>query len=114
MAIKIGDVQSLGKARNWNVIPDDRQTNVKLIDSPYNKALDAGRYQNGDIYQFSATFTSAAWATVQNYWNNRTKVTVITDGGETLTGMRIVVKAHTWPDQFEKTHVDATIELWGV
>jgi hypothetical protein len=82
MAIKIGDVSSLGKAKNWQVIPDDRQTKVQLIDSPYNYVVDNGRRTTGDTYQFSAIFSSASWATLQTYWNNRTKVDVIPDSGE--------------------------------
>ena len=113
MAIKIGSALSLGKAKNWTVIPDDRQTKVQTIDSPYIFVVDNGRRETGDNYQFNAVFPAAGWSLVKGYWTNRTLVNVVTDSGETLLNRRVVVKQWTWPDLFEKKYVDVTVELWG-
>jgi hypothetical protein len=113
MAIKIGTATSLGKVQNWTVIPDDRQTKTQTMDSPYIFIVDNGRREAGDSYQFTATFTAANWTIVKGYWMKRTLVSVVTDSGETFTNRRVIVKQWTWPAGFEKTYVNATIELWG-
>ena len=114
MAIKIGTVESIGHAKNWSTTPDDRQSLVKLIDSPYALVVDNGRREAGDTYGFSATFTSADFLTLRSYWTARTLVSVTTDSGETLANRRVVIKSWICTQQFEKDYVDATIELWAV
>lgn len=113
MAINIGDAKSLGHVENWAVVPDDRQTMQPILDDPYNVVIDNGKHDSGDKYSFSAYFSDANWELIKSYWLNRTKVTVVTEGGESLASKRVVVKSYTLPNGFEKTHTKATLELWG-
>lgn len=114
MAISIGTVTSIGKAKSWSVTPDDRQTMVPVIDSPYNIVVDNGYHESGDVYTCSATFAVSDFVVLKGYWTGRTIVNVTTDSGETLASRRIVVRGWSYPNLFEKTYMDVSLELWAV
>lgn len=115
MAIKIGAVESIGRARNWTLTPDDRQTLIKTLEAPYIAVIGDAPIEQGNVYSFTATFTKSDWDnTLKGYWYNHTLVDVIMDDGDTLAARRVVVKGKVPHEMFEASYVDVTLELWGV
>lgn len=114
MAIKIGDVYTVGRVTDWTVVPDDRQSLVQLVDSPYNMAIDNGYHENGNRYTFTCILSAADWATVKSYWISRTLITVINEDGETLTNCRVRITTYKARESFWTSYEDVGIELWRV
>ena len=106
--IKIGDVQTM-EVKNWQVIPDDRQTKIETIGGI--AIQDFGHVEEGDSYSCEVTLHKQDWLTVKGYWHNRTLVNIIDEGEEVHQNMRVIVKKYSYLDGFKK-YVKATLELW--
>ena len=109
MAISIGTVRSYKRPSSWTVTPDDRQEVIDIIGGVH--VQDEGIVDAGEKITCIAIFTAAAWATVKDYWINRTKVTVVDESGNTYTNCRVVVKSYTHVERFP-AYYTVTLEFW--
>ena len=114
MAISIGTVTTVKDPDNWGIAPDDRQSQVQTLDSPYVAVIDNGRCPSGDKYTGTITVSAADWATLSGYWTNRTLVPVTTPEGEALTGCRFLVKSYSRHSWAFKSYTTVTFEIWRV
>ena len=109
--IKIGDAVSLGAVNHWTYTPDDRQTKVDVIDGAV--VQDFGYQEQGDKMTCSATFSPDDYAKLVSIQKNRTLVTVVDEGGNSLDSCRVMIKQWNYVEHFPKIR-DVTIEIWRV
>ena len=109
MHIKIGEVETL-RTENWEIIPDDRQTQIETIGGKV--IQDFGYIEDGDNYSCSVTLKTANWEVLEDYWHNRTLVTVRDIAGKEIHDLRPVVKKYNYVDRYEKEYMWAQIEFW--
>ncbi|MBR6712126.1 MAG: phosphoribosylformylglycinamidine cyclo-ligase [Selenomonadaceae bacterium] len=107
--IKIGEVETL-RTERWEVVPDDRQTRYEVIGGVV--VQDFGHNSEGDTFTCAVTVPAASAATLENYWHNRTLVTVRDTSGRELENMRVVIKKYGYVDWFEDEYYCAELEFW--
>jgi len=90
--MKIGDVTVVKRMTDFKLTPDDRQTMIQTMNS--NIVEDYGHVDSGDRVSAEFTLTDAGWATIKNYWINRTKIDIVDEGGRIYTSRRILVKGY--------------------
>lgn len=108
MAIKISDVIPL-RFENWNIIPDDRQSQVETIGGV--EVQDFGHVEDGDKFSCDVTLRGADAGTVLSYWHNRTRVNVTEEGGNVIENLRVVVKEYHRIKYFPN-YFSAKLEFW--
>jgi hypothetical protein len=112
MAIKsvmIGSVKTLKLHKPWHCRPDDRQQMIEVVGSV--EIQDYGHVEDGDVFEQEYTVTAADWPTILDYWNNRTKVTVINENGELFDNLRIKITGYDYIENF-KGPVKFQCEFW--
>ena len=117
MAIKIGTIESVGSTNNLERLPDDRQALVKTVTNngtPSVTVEDYGVVANGEIISCNAVFSSADYATLLNYWSNRTQVTVILDDGTTINNARVVIRRSSYYDNLLNPYKTVQLEIWRI
>lgn len=113
--VKIGNVESIGKATDYNFTLDDRQELIKTVNGAVVvDPWDGVRNNEGDTIAFKATFTNADAETVRSIWANRTRVNVTLDDGTVIANARVIVRSISFPDLFEKTHKELGVEIWNI
>jgi len=110
MAIKIGTAVSFKNPESWENTPDDRQTQIKIIDGIY--VEDNGIVPAGDVISCQVIFDAVNWLIIKGYWYSRTLVAVIDHTGNSLGNKRIVVKKYKYVDKHPNFY-DVTMEFWG-
>ena len=108
--ITVGAIKSLREPESFSVTPDDRQELVKCINGVY--PVDAGNYQEGDVFAVTAVFSPASWEVLKGYWRSRARVSVIDHHNKLMENMRVVVKKYEYVKKFNYWTV--IIELWYV
>lgn len=99
------------RTENWEVIPDDRQTQIETIGGKV--VQDFGHVEEGDNFSCSVTLSAANAEIVLQYWASREKVTVRDVAGQEFQNMRVVVKKYRYVDRFE-SHYAVDLEFWRV
>lgn len=107
--IKIGDVETL-KTENWEVIPDDRQSQLDTIGGKI--IQDFGHVLEGDNFSCKITVPAAGASILADYWHNRIPVDVRDPGELVYQNMRVIIKKYGYIDYFEKKYWRADIEFW--
>lgn len=111
MAISIGSIKSYKRPSSWTITPDDRQEQIEIIGGVH--VQDEGVVAAGEKITCTAIFSAAAFATLEDYWQDRTKVTVIDESGTTRTNCRVVIKSYTYVERFPAFYT-VTLEFWKV
>lgn len=110
MSIRIGSISSVGHAENFSIVPDDRQSLVKVIDGV--AVEDYGVCSDGEIFSLTAIFSASDYSTLLNYWTNRTHVTVVFDDGRTVNNARIVIRGVSYFDNIQNQFKRVQMEVW--
>ncbi|BAL83521.1 hypothetical protein SELR_18130 [Selenomonas ruminantium subsp. lactilytica TAM6421] len=110
--VTIDGIRSLGKVENFTYTPDDRQTQIEVMDGTV--VQDFGHNVEGDKLTFSTTFKVDDFAKIQDIWESRKLVTVVDTGGRTWEDCRVLIKSWQYVERFEQTAVSATFEIWRV
>lgn len=117
MAIRItynnNTIQSIGKTKDLEIMPDDRQTLVKTIGGGVT-VEDYGVCANGEVISLNAVFDATAYNTLTNYWSNRTLVNVVLDDGTIINNARIVIKSVKYYDELLNRYKTVSLEVWRV
>lgn len=108
----VGTVRSLGKTKDYELIPDDRQELVQTIGGAV--VEDYGVVEAGDVVRFSATFSAADYVTLRNFWRNRTKVLATLDDGTEINDARVVIKRVQYADDMFNSYKTVELELWRI
>ena len=108
--IHIGEVRTLS-VENWQIVPDDRQQLLEIVGGAV--VQDFGHIQEGDLISCTVVVTTADWEKIKGYWDSRTMVSVVDEGGNNLPSMRVVVKSYEYMAYFPKVYKLA-LELWRV
>ena len=74
---------------------------------------DFGHVAQGDRISCTATVLSADWEKIKRYWDEREKVDVTDEAGNTWHNMRVTVKAYAYVPHFSKAY-KLTLEFWRV
>ena len=116
MAIRISynnnTITSIGKTKDVEFIPDDRQTLVKVVGGVV--VEDYGVCVNGEVISLNAVFDATAYSTLTNYWSNRTLVNVVLDDGTIINNARIVIKSVKYYDELLNRYKTVSLEVWRV
>ena len=110
--VTIGSVRSVGRSKDFETAPDDRQELVKIIGGV--TVEDYGVVDDGEIISFSAIFSAADYETLKGYWSSRTLVPVILDDGRTINNARVVIRRTTYADDLLNSYKNVQIEIWRV
>lgn len=112
MAIRIGTIGSLGKTRDLEIIPDDRQALVQTIGGVV--VEDYGVVADGEVISMSAIFSAADYETLKSYWSTRQLVTVTLDDGTVIQNARVVIKRVRYADDLFNAYKEVNFEVWRV
>ena len=112
MAIRIGNIKSIGNAENLSIIPDDRQTLVKVVGGVI--VEDYGVVNNGEVISLSAVFSASDYSALLLLWRNRTLVNVILDDGTPINNARIVIKSTTYWNSIISSYKKVAFEIWRI
>lgn len=96
---------------NWEVIPDDRQQILEIVGGAL--VQDFGHIEAGDRISCTVTVRAADWEKIKGYWDSRSMVRVMDEGGNILPSMRVVVKSYAYMAHFSKAY-RVTLEFWRV
>lgn len=110
MSIRIGSISSVGHAENFAIVPDDRQSLVKVIGGVV--VEDYGVCADGEIFSLTANFSASDYLTLLNYWTNRTLVNVVFDDGRTVNNARIVIRGISYFDNIQNQYKKVQFEVW--
>ncbi len=110
--IQIDGIRSLGKVEGFTYTPDDRQTQVEVMDGTV--VQDFGHNGEGDKLTFSTTFKVKDFAKILTVWESRKMVTVVDAGGKVWNDCRVVIKTWQYVERFEQKAVLASFEIWRV
>lgn len=110
MSIKIGTIESIGDPDSFEIKFDDRQERIEVIGGVF--VYDAGYVEEGKVITVEATFAGSDWPTLEGYWLNRTKVTVVDHRNRTYTERRFKVTG--FKDLPGLNMVNLIFELWAV
>lgn len=117
MAINIGTITSIGRTKDLDITPDDRQELVKVVDSTGNQGVvveDYGVVADGAVISLSATFSAADYNVLSGYWSNRTRVQVTLDDGTVINNARIVLRRTRYADNVLNSYKTVDLEVWRV
>lgn len=106
--IQIGDVSTL-TVENWRVIPLDLQETVEIVGGV--AVQDFGRVPMGDKFSCEVTVWAKDIDTIFDYWDNRTKVTVVDEADNAYANMRVVVREYGYLEGFKK-YYRLSLEFW--
>ena len=109
--LTIGTAKAFKRPEGWKVTPDDRMVKIPILNGVVMQ--DNGIIDGGETLSCAMYFDLTNWATVKNYWINRTLVAVVDHAGNALGNRRVVIKDYTTVD-FHPGIVKATIEFWNV
>lgn len=116
MAIRItynnNTIQSIGKTKDLEIMPDDRQQIVKVVGGV--AVEDYGVCADGEIISLSAVFDASTYSTLVGYWSNRTLVTVTLDDGTVINNARVVIKSVKYYDELLNRYKTVALEVWRV
>ena len=111
MKIRIGEAESISAPENFKIIPDDRQTLI-ATDSG-NVVQDYGHIACGDKITFSAIFYKEDFYKLWQYFNERSHIVFVDQGGITWPDMRVRILSYGYKDRFEKV-INCELELWRI
>ena len=110
MAIKIGAVD-IQQSTNFEIIPDDRQKTLETIGGVV--VQDLGRVPEGDKFSCSIEIDNAGAEIIFDYWNNRTRVTLIDKAGNVYSNIRVVVQKYGYVESYEEEKIyTMNLEFW--
>ena len=111
MKIRIGDAESISAPENFKFILDDRQTLIATDGG--NVVQDYGHVASGNKVTLSAIFYREDFYKLWQYFNERTHVNFVDQGGVTWPDMRVRILSYWYKDRFEKV-INCELELWRI
>lgn len=113
--IQIGTIHSIGRTKDTEFTPDDRQTLLKTFGSTGTASVtveDYGTVADGEVISLTATFSATDYNTLKGYWSNRTHVTVTLEDGTTIQNARIVIRRVQYYDPLMTSYKQVQLEVW--
>lgn len=105
MSIKIQNgntvIESLGRTRDFETVPDDRITLVQTVTNTGASNVvveDYGVVANGEKISLSAIFSNADYETLKTLWSARTLCTVTFDDGRVINNARVLIRRTKYSD----------------
>lgn len=92
--------------------PDDRQSIVQIIGGV--TVEDYGCIDDGEVVSCECVFSASDWATISDYWKNRTRVTVTLPDSSTISNARLVVKRIQYAEKVFPQYKKVQLEIWRI